>query len=285
MNYIMKMIIGFVLFFMIIGSLRYDCLQKEKDNVSFSSQNKEVLLAGHRGYSAYYPENTMLAFKNAIAEGARGIELDVHVTIDGNVVVSHDDYVDRVTDGTGVISEISWDYISSLDAGSWKDEKFADERMVRLDEVLDEFQGQNVFILIELKVNAAEMVVQLIEERNMENQSIVRSFSLDYINRAKHLAPHIRTQYIYYKEVEWKKAYSDALENGHEITLRYNQINKYKMSYARQKDLIVYASTVNDIDDIRCVINLGVDGVIGDYVDRLMKVKREKNITQPDVII
>ena len=109
---------------------------------------------GHRGSSENYPENTMLSFEKALEEGAGGIELDVRKTSDGEFIVIHDSTVDRTTDGEGVVSELSWDYISQLDAGSWKSSKFAnrdDTKVPKLIDVLDTYKDEPVFFKHQLK--------------------------------------------------------------------------------------------------------------------------------------
>lgn len=93
-------------------------------------------MAGHRGASFLRPENTMAAFSAAIDAGADAIEFDVHATVDGQLVVVHDYDLSRTTDGDGLVHERTLDYVRSLSAGSWFDERFAAERVPLLAEVL-----------------------------------------------------------------------------------------------------------------------------------------------------
>jgi glycerophosphoryl diester phosphodiesterase len=95
-----------------------------------------MLVLAHRGASGYAPENTMAAFALACEMGAPGIETDVQVSRDGVLVLVHDDTVDRTTDGSGAVADLTWDALSRLDAGTWLDARFAGERIVRFDAFL-----------------------------------------------------------------------------------------------------------------------------------------------------
>jgi glycerophosphoryl diester phosphodiesterase len=93
-------------------------------------------VVGHRGASKVAPENTMAAFRAARDAGADGVELDVHTTADGELVVIHDHAVERTTNGTGLTFELPWAALSRLDAGSWFSDAFVGERVPRLADVL-----------------------------------------------------------------------------------------------------------------------------------------------------
>jgi glycerophosphoryl diester phosphodiesterase len=95
-----------------------------------------MLILAHRGASGYAPENTFAAFELARTMGAGGIETDVQRTADGVLVLVHDSKVDRTTDGSGAVADLTWDELSKLDAGSWLDPKWAGERIVRFDAFL-----------------------------------------------------------------------------------------------------------------------------------------------------
>ncbi|MCY4114108.1 MAG: glycerophosphodiester phosphodiesterase family protein [Chloroflexi bacterium] len=108
------------------------------------------LVIAHRGDTVAAPENTLPAFAAAIEAGADGIELDVHPSRDGALVVHHDYYLDRTTDGAGLVGDYTLAELQALDAGSWFDEKFAGERIPTLEDVLG-LAGGRVRLEIELK--------------------------------------------------------------------------------------------------------------------------------------
>ena len=108
------------------------------------------MVIAHRGASSYAPENTLAAFDLALAMGARHLELDVHLSSDGHVVVIHDDTVDRTTNGSGTVTGHTLAALQELDAGSWFGAAFAGARIPTLDEVLARYQGR-VHVHTEIK--------------------------------------------------------------------------------------------------------------------------------------
>lgn len=108
------------------------------------------LLVGHRGACDCAPENTLVSFQRAVADGADIVELDVRRTADGRVVALHDESVDRTTDGSGLIAELTLAEAQRLDAGTWFAPQFAGARIPALEEVLDWARGR-VGLLLELK--------------------------------------------------------------------------------------------------------------------------------------
>ncbi len=105
---------------------------------------KNVLpkIVAHRGDMEHFPENTLASFQSAIDKGADIIELDVHQTKDGEIVVHHDYYLDRHTNGKGFIENYTLTELKRLDAGSWRGEKFAGENIPTLDEILSIGKGK-----------------------------------------------------------------------------------------------------------------------------------------------
>ena len=113
---------------------------------------KNVYVAAHRGWSAEYPENTMIAFQKAIEVGVDQIETDVRVTKDGELVLIHDKVVDRTTNGTGLIKDLTYEQLQQLDAGSWKGEEFVGTRIPKLVELMELVKDHPTMTLdVELK--------------------------------------------------------------------------------------------------------------------------------------
>lgn len=138
-----------------------------------------ALTIAHRGDSAKYPENTMAAFRAAIAAGAELVENDVYVSADGVPVVMHDESVERTTDGTGLITAMTSSEIARLDAGSWFSPSFAGERVPTLAEQLDEVKAHPGTVLL-LEVKKAdraqlEIIIGQVEERGMLDQVLLQS--------------------------------------------------------------------------------------------------------------
>ncbi|PJF42129.1 MAG: glycerophosphodiester phosphodiesterase, partial [Phototrophicales bacterium] len=141
----------------------------------------ETVVFGHRGANAYTPMNTLPAFELAAQQGAIGIELDVHRSQDGQVVLMHDFTIDATTNGTGVVTEMTLAQLKALDAGSWKDERFIGTQIPTLDEVF-EAVGARLFINVEIKSKTLKtdgieaLVAQKIQQFGMKDRVIVSSF-------------------------------------------------------------------------------------------------------------
>jgi len=128
-----------------------------------------ILLEAHRGNSMHAPENTMVAFEEALEIGIDRLEVDLEFSADEKLVVIHDTTVDRTTNGTGNVSGITWDKLSRLDAGKWKDEKYTGEKIPLLSEVLDLCKGK-AMVNIDLKNNkAVPAMVKAIKDQNMQD--------------------------------------------------------------------------------------------------------------------
>ncbi len=116
---------------------------------------RDIIIEAHRGSSTDCPENTMAAFRRAVDLGAPSIELDIHESRDGELVVMHDSTVDRTTDGKGAIAELTVSALRRLDCGRWKGETFAGERVPTLEEVLAFVTPRNVRLNVEVKAFAS----------------------------------------------------------------------------------------------------------------------------------
>lgn len=144
------------------------------------------------------PENTLSAFREAVAAGVDMVELDVQLTADGEVVVFHDADLRRTTNGKGRVAEARWDEVRQLDAGAWFGGRFRGERVPTLAEVLHWARGR-VYLQIELKpygrdaAALCERVVELVRQRDMHDQVMLLSFDHYVLRWCKEVAPDIMT--------------------------------------------------------------------------------------------
>jgi len=147
-----------------------------------------IPVAAHRGNSRYFPENTMAAFRSAAEMNPDMIEMDVHMTADGVLICMHDHTVDRTTDGTGLIREKTLEEMQKLDAGSWKDEKFAGERVPTFEEFCAFMQGYpEIMLNVELKdypahsgefaYEAADKALAMMRQYGLMERSVVNTWS------------------------------------------------------------------------------------------------------------
>lgn len=148
-----------------------------------------IYVAAHRGWSGKYPENTVEAFRAALELGVDQIETDVHLTRDGELVLIHDDTLDRTTNGTGRVSDYTLAELKALDAGSWKGAEFAGCRIPTLRELMELVKDHPTMTLdIELKeyptqvgeevaFRTCDLAIAMLEEYNYGHRCVLNSFS------------------------------------------------------------------------------------------------------------
>jgi glycerophosphoryl diester phosphodiesterase len=153
-------------------------------------------IEAHRGDPANAPENTLAAFEAALRLGVPWIELDVHPAADGTLVVIHDDTIDRTTDGSGAVCDLTVDALRRLDAGSWFAPRFAGERIPQLVEVLELVAPAGTRLNVEIKTppagfRVAPAVVDLLRRFGKAREYVVSSFDLPALLQVQAIAPEI----------------------------------------------------------------------------------------------
>ena len=165
------------------------------------------MVIGHRGYSSRAPENTLAAFRLVLEHGIQGVELDVHRCATGEIVVAHDETLQRTAGVPVKLREAPYGQIREHDVGRWFGEEFAGERVPLLEEVL-ELLGGRVFVDIEIKHYATQLgrahegsveaeTVRLIRRHGLGGRSIVSSFDPFVVRRVRLLAPEVPVAAIY----------------------------------------------------------------------------------------
>jgi glycerophosphoryl diester phosphodiesterase len=161
---------------------------------------QELRVAGHRGYSAGAPENTLAAFRKAREIGGSGItcETDLAVTKDGELVLLHDETVDRTTDGHGLIRNMTYEEVVQLDAGRWFSESFAGERIPLLRDALELARELGIIYQLELKIYDQNEVIfpklrALIDELRCADLLQFSSFDFAQLKRIKEIIPEVPT--------------------------------------------------------------------------------------------
>ena len=230
------------------------------------------LLVAHRGVSARFPENTLVAFRAAVDEGSRMLELDVGLTADGVPVVLHDETLDRTTDGEGSLSFATLDQITPLDAGRWFDPAFAGEPVPTLARVLDELGGR-IAINIEIKPEAVrsdpaggieEQVVALVRARSLEEAVVVSSFEPTAVGRVKRLAPEIRAALLYHHEMPFDPVALLRLYGADGLHVNQRHVTAEVVAALHAAGLYVGCYTANSKADLRRLTELGVDAIFTD---------------------
>lgn len=238
-----------------------------------------ILNLAHQGANAAAPANTLAAFRLAAEMGADGIELDAQLSRDGEVVVIHDFAVDRTTDGRGAVRSMTLAQLKELDAGRWFDPTFAGERIPTLQEVFDTV-GHCLLVNVEIKSLPGRSrgleaeVVRLIEDNNLTHRVIASSFNPLALRQVKRLNPNIPTALLYApgQPVFLRRAWLAAFAPHEFRHPHHTLVDERLMAWARREGYRVNTWTVNEPDEMRRLLALGVDGIITDYPDRLAEI-------------
>ena len=240
-----------------------------------------MLNIAHRGFSAEYPENTLLAFEKALELGVDHLELDLQVTFDGHLVVLHDRSVDRTTNGSGEASDLTLAEIKELDAGIWRGTEFDGLRIPTFREVLEGL-SRPAMLVTELKFNDnndIRKVVDLIEECEATERIVISSFDLEKLPEVKRLAPSIPTTALLKTDDSTvDERVTRTLDLGCDtIGPRCSDTTLELVEAAHSAGLRVRAWGLGKDDgpELRRMIELGVDGMTTDRPDVLQAILSE----------
>ncbi len=288
-RYVLSFIFLILAVYFFIGFLNVN-----RRNPSFF--DKQFMVFAHRGGGGLYPENTILAFEKAREMGVDVLEIDVHPTKDGKIVVIHDDTVDRTTNGKGRVMELTYKEIEELDAAysfskdNGKTFPFRGKgiKIPLLSEVLEKFNDMRISIEIkETDGNTEEKVLELVKRYGMEDKVIIASEDYEILKKVRELDPKIATSmsekeirsfyiaFVTFIPLNLYKPKGDALM----IPPQAEGVILAKKSFinaAHNKGLRVIVWTINDKERMRNLIKLGVDGIITDYPNRLIEVLKEE---------
>lgn len=164
--------------------------------ILFNKTDTDVIVAGHRGIMAMYPENTMLSFKKAIEAGVDQLEIDINMTKDRELVIMHDCHVDRTTEKSGRIRDYTLAEMKQMDAGSHKSYEFRGEQVPTLRELLDVVAPTDISLNVEIKDYTFETVdktVGMLFDYGMQDRFVIASFDANIIQYA-HVKYGVMTQ-------------------------------------------------------------------------------------------
>mgnify|MGYP006344329555 FL=1 len=226
----------------------------------------KILKIGHRGAKGHEPENTLVSFQKALDLKVDGIELDVHLSLDGHLIVIHDETIDRTTNGTGFVNQLTLKELKSF--------KINDTiEIPTLEEVLD-LIDKKCFINIELKNHeTAENVVALIEkyiaEKNWNyTDFIVSSFDWNAIQQVRFLNEKIPIGVLTEEDLDLAFSFAKFLK-AEAIHPDFQLLTPEKVIEFQAKKIKVFPWTVNNLEDIQKMKLMHVDGIISDFTDRI----------------
>jgi glycerophosphoryl diester phosphodiesterase len=247
--------------------------------------NMRTRIIAHRGYSQKYPENTLISLKKAKELRADGIELDVHATSDSKLVIAHDYSLEKMSKKQGYIFEQSFEKIKKLDAGSWFNEAFREERIPTLQQVFDVI-GKDMHYEIELKgftINFINQVVSLAKERNLLNNIEFTSPHVSLLFRLKSLYPQAKIGLFVAPFPSWMDK-----ELGHTLLLNnlklgmfdvahcpLSMINSALINLLRHNSILIHTADCNSKEELKSAYQLGVDQLSTNNLETALKLRDE----------
>jgi glycerophosphoryl diester phosphodiesterase len=234
------------------------------------------LIIGHRGASAVAPENTMAAFREAIAAGADGVEFDVRLTRDGVPVVIHDSTLRRTGGLHRRIADLTWTELKQVDAGSWFNQNFAQETVPSLNELFTLFESNNLLLNLEIKSDSpsehtplAEACCRLIDEHALKERIIISCFDLAALKIVKSIDSEIKTAALFEPSfsnlsgLSNERIVNQAIGVGATaLALHHRLARKDLVDKAKLLGWIVAVWTVDDVAWIERARSIGVDALI-----------------------
>lgn len=241
---------------------------------------KLPVVIAHRGASAKAPENTLSAFKMAMEDGAGGIELDVHMSRDGHLVVIHDESVNRTSNGHGLIRDKILEELKSLDFGSWFSHSFAGERIPTLEEVLELIVSWDGLLNVEIKNGPVfypgieEKLALTLRKFGRVRHSIVSSFNHYSLVEIRKQNPEIRTGILYMAGLYEPWEYARRVGACAIHPLFYNILPEIVRG-CKENGIAINPFTVDPPEYIRKIALEGVDGIITNVTDTAVGIMKE----------
>lgn len=248
---------------------------------------QKPLVTAHRGASGYAPENTIAAVKRALEIGVDRIEVDVQQTLDGVVVCLHDKTLNRTTNGEGKVGKMTFAELSQILANKGFEDQFPTEKVPTLDAVFELLDGQTQFV-IEIKAGRStypeieDNVVRLIKKYKAEKWALVHSFNDRVLEYLDDNYPEIRLQKLFVAKPSWLPLMLDfrlhfaALSDYDYVEgfgVSKGAVNGHLVERIHGLNQVIHVWTVNSEDDINDMLELGVDGIISNYPDRVKQLK------------
>ena len=253
-----------------------DCSKKKsirKQLIEEKRKKRRTKIWAHRGASGYAPENTLPAFSLAIEFGVDGVELDVHLTKDGIPVVIHDETIDRVSDGSGYVREYTLDELKSFNFGK-NFPAYGKVEIPTLDEVYCLLQNTDIVINLELKNHhyfydkLEKKVLDIAKKYKIEDRIYYSSFNHHSLVHLKQLKNDVKVIFLYRDGIlgieEYAIKYGAYAVQPEISNIRYPGY----VDRCRKHGIAIHAWTINDVKDMRSMVELGVDVIITNYPDK-----------------
>jgi glycerophosphoryl diester phosphodiesterase len=237
-----------------------------------------VLAIAHRGASGYAPENTLAAFRRAVALGVSFIETDLQLTRDAHFVAIHDDTFDRTTTGRGAVQQMTLAEVRRLDAGSWFGSEFIGERVPTLSEILEFSAKNDVVFYLELKPSGfwggEYALINALRDSGEIQRAVIISFDPVILEALRRIEPTLMTGLIFSGQLE--NPLGRALEIGaRQLAVQGDLVTPNLLVEAHKRDLQAVCWTINNPAHMRLLAAAGADGIMSDYPDRLLSALKK----------
>lgn len=246
----------------------------------------------HRGFSYDYPENTMIAFEQAIRVGAHYTETDIYRTADGVLVLLHDANLKRTAGQDIDVRKANYADIRDIDVGSWKGEKFAGEKIPTLDECLRLFKGTSSCPALEIKMGGIEQdVIDALRKHEMIDKVTVLDFNDKHLAKLRELEPRLETVWNFSKNVGNPEEHVDALFEELDrratacktkiLSLHLNVLSKELIRRLHEKGYVIWGWPANDVPTMEKLLDWGSDVITTDRPDMLLEVLEKRAKKNP----
>ena len=240
-------------------------------------------ICAHRGAMDTHPENTLAAFREAVSLGAHMIEFDVRTTKDGQLVILHDETVDRTTNGTGKISELMFDEVKKLDAGSWKSESFAKEKIPTLKESLDVIP-EDIWLNIHIKGGEiiGRGVAQIIVEEDILHQAVLACGS-KAAKAAKEINPGImicNMERQNDREAYIKGSINQKSEFIQLLKRRTSESDADDILSLKENNIKINYCCTDSAKEVKALFKSGVDFILTNKLSEMMEVAESVGINR-----
>ncbi len=239
---------------------------------NFDKANDFIIYA-HRGASAYAPENTKVAFEKAIELKANGIELDLQKTKDGKIVIFHDDYIDKKSNGTGKIEEHTYQELLELDFGIWFDNKYKNEKIVLFEDFARDYLDKDLTCAIELKVLGIEKeTLEIINKYKVHNNIYITSFLYEALENVRKIDPNIKLSWLIEDRISKENIEKLLRINGTQICPRASLVSKEDIEIANNNGFGVRLWGIDNEEIMKKVYKLNIEGMTVNFPDKLIKL-------------
>ena len=232
----------------------------------------------HRGASSYAPENTMSSFKKAFQLGSNGIELDLQKTKDGKLVIFHDKEIDKKSNGTGKISDYTYNELLELDFGSWFGKEFKNEKIVLFEDFMKSISDKNLILAIELKEEGIEKdTLEIINKYYNKDNIFITSFLYNALSNIRKLDNNIKIGWLIGEDIN-KKNVSELIKiSGNQICPPANLVSIEGIKLARENGLSVRLWGVSNEEIMERVYKFDIDGMTVNFPDKLKRLMESNN--------